>query len=373
RAAKPLVKYGGSVTAQDVIKVQKKDNIQKIIEEEHGAKPGDWEMIAKYQWAVNKVMGGLTQEEIKEAKRLVEEWRKTRPLAEVQDKTASQKGEKYLREFSEEMWRQCRIRVAVLTAWKDGSGQMMTTQYVINDQIEDEESFDGWGGIHQRWMEYAKKVLGDLASDEEESSMDTDSHSDSSPAEKKKKAKKCRKAKVDAVSMVTTLMGHYMLVDIPTMEQMVWEFITFHYRQASAMKGGSVPWMKISTQRSNYISGKYLPQGTKLWEPFKLQKKEVISLLEFWRERQRSDPANVFSFRKWRDATRTLQDPVEFDPNEEQASQRRMAAKGKRKAAHNHGLTDPKWSEEEQGGPTNKEEPSNVSGQPSAQSKYHGG
>ncbi|KIK71993.1 hypothetical protein PAXRUDRAFT_22534 [Paxillus rubicundulus Ve08.2h10] len=41
----------------------------------------------------------------------------------------------------------------------------MTTQYDINDQIEDGEAFNGWGGAHQRRMEYAKKALGDLASD----------------------------------------------------------------------------------------------------------------------------------------------------------------------------------------------------------------
>ncbi|KIK72472.1 hypothetical protein PAXRUDRAFT_47819, partial [Paxillus rubicundulus Ve08.2h10] len=64
-----------------------------------------------------------------------------------------------------------------------------------------------------------------------------------------------------------------------------------------------VPWMQISTQRLDYISGKYLPQGAKLREPSKLQKKEVISLLEFWRDRQRLDLADVFTFRKWRDAT----------------------------------------------------------------------
>ncbi|KIK76618.1 hypothetical protein PAXRUDRAFT_169364, partial [Paxillus rubicundulus Ve08.2h10] len=67
-------------------------------------------------------------EEMKEAKRLAEEWRKAKPLAKVQAKTASQKDEKYMKEFAEEMWRQCGMRVAVLTAWKDGSGQTMTTQ-----------------------------------------------------------------------------------------------------------------------------------------------------------------------------------------------------------------------------------------------------
>ncbi|KIK74902.1 hypothetical protein PAXRUDRAFT_19435 [Paxillus rubicundulus Ve08.2h10] len=33
---------------------------------------------------------------------------------------------------------------------------------------------------------------------------------------------------------------------------------------------------------------------------------------------------------------------------------------------------DIEWSEEDQGGPTDDEEPSNVSGQPIAWSKYHG-
>ncbi|KIK72028.1 hypothetical protein PAXRUDRAFT_22489 [Paxillus rubicundulus Ve08.2h10] len=161
----------------------------------------------------------------------------------------------------------------------------MTIQYDINDQIEDGEAFNGCGGAHQRWMEYAKKALGDLASYEEESPTNTNSNSDSGPVEKKKQAKKGKKSKVDAVSMVSHI-GKALIEDIKdlsldVMKHMVWGFITFHYRRASSMKDGLVPWMQISTQRSNYISGKYLPQGAKLQEFSKLQKKEVISLLEF--------------------------------------------------------------------------------------------
>ncbi|KIK77624.1 hypothetical protein PAXRUDRAFT_166241, partial [Paxillus rubicundulus Ve08.2h10] len=186
-----------------------------------------------------------------------------------------------------------------------------------------------------------------------------------------------KKAKVNAVSMVSHIgkawIGDIKDASLEMMKQMVWGFITFHYRQASGMKDVSVLWMQISTQRSDYISGKYLPQGAKLWEPSELPKKEVISLLEFWRERQKLDPANIFGFRKWRDATGTLQNPVEFDSNKEGESQRRMEAKGKRKAAPDHGLTDTEKSEEEQGGPTDKQEPGNVGGQPSAWSKYYGG
>ncbi|KIK71991.1 hypothetical protein PAXRUDRAFT_22537 [Paxillus rubicundulus Ve08.2h10] len=54
---------------------------------------------------------------------------------------------------------------------------------------------------------------------------------------------------------------------LDVMKHMVQGFITFHYRRVSGMKGGLVPWMQISTQISNYISGKYLPQGAKLQEP----------------------------------------------------------------------------------------------------------
>ncbi|KIK72266.1 hypothetical protein PAXRUDRAFT_22188 [Paxillus rubicundulus Ve08.2h10] len=203
-------------------------------------------------------------------------------------------------------------------------------------------------------MEYAKKSLGDSASDEEESQTDMDSNSDSGPVERKKRAKKGKKAKVNAVLMVSHIgkawIGDIKDASLDVMKHMVRAFITFHYRQASRVKNGVVPWMQISTQRSDYISGKYLPQGAKLREHSKLQKKEVISLLEFWRDRQRLDLADVFTFRRWRDATGSCRDPVEVYSDEEGASQRRTAAKGKRKVAPDHWPTDTKESEDDQGG-----------------------
>ncbi|KIK75257.1 hypothetical protein PAXRUDRAFT_19153 [Paxillus rubicundulus Ve08.2h10] len=48
--------------------------------------------------------------------------------------------------------------------------------------------------------------------------------------------------------------------------------------------------------------------------------------------------------------------PVELDPNKEGANQRRTAAKGKRKATPDHGLTDVEESEEGQADWTDEEE-----------------
>ncbi|KIK74115.1 hypothetical protein PAXRUDRAFT_20198 [Paxillus rubicundulus Ve08.2h10] len=47
-----------------------------------------------------------------------------------------------------------------------------------------------------------------------------------------------------------------------------------------------------------------------------------------------------------------------------------MAAKGKRKAAPHHWMTDTEESKDDQGGPTDKEDPSDVSQEPGARSKH---
>ncbi|KIK73004.1 hypothetical protein PAXRUDRAFT_21333 [Paxillus rubicundulus Ve08.2h10] len=179
----------------------------------------------------------------------------------------------------------------------------MTTQYDINDQIEDGEAFNGCGGAHQRWKEYAKKSLGTSASDDEESQTNTNSNSDSSPVERKKQGKKGKKAKVDAVSMVShtgkAWIGDIKNASLDVMKHMVRGFITFHYRN------GGMP-----------------------------------------------------------------QDPVEVDSDGEGASQRRTAAKGKGKTAPDHQPMDTKESEDDQGGPTDKEEPGDVSPEPGAGSEH---
>ncbi|KAF9241757.1 hypothetical protein BU15DRAFT_60660 [Melanogaster broomeanus] len=171
---------------------------------------------------VNQVMNGLTKEEVQEAERQAEEWRKAKPPPEVQARTALQKGERYC------------------------------------------------SGVHQRWK-YAKKAMGDTRSGDEDR-----------PSNTKDKA---------------------WIVDIKdasleVMKQMIQGFITFHY---------------------SYITAKYLPEAVKLREPSKLQKKDVIAILEFCRKRQRSDPEDVFSFKKWQDLTGTLQNSVDSDSDHEAA------------------------------------------------------
>ncbi|KAH7890493.1 hypothetical protein F5I97DRAFT_1826621 [Phlebopus sp. FC_14] len=64
-----------------------------------------------------------------------------------------------------------------------------------------------------------------------------------------------------------------------------------------------VPWNSISQDQSKFIRLHYLPHRFKLRESSKLQKDEVVRLLEFWRARQNEDKRDVFTFHQWKNAS----------------------------------------------------------------------
>jgi len=67
-----------------VVQQQQALAINKLIEETHGAKPGDPAMIKHYQWGVTEVMKEMTDAEKEAAEQMAEEWNKTSPPQEVQ-------------------------------------------------------------------------------------------------------------------------------------------------------------------------------------------------------------------------------------------------------------------------------------------------
>ena len=81
--------------------------------------------------------------------------------------------------------------------------------------------------------------------------------------------------------------------------------------KACGKPGASVPWAAIGANTGIYISSHHLPWHGELKEPMRLTSQEVTKILEFWRERQVTDPADVLTFRKWWDMDGGLQDPVD--------------------------------------------------------------
>ncbi|KAG1750578.1 uncharacterized protein EDB91DRAFT_1046116 [Suillus paluster] len=122
---KDMIKYGRKWTPRQVIYQQKREEVLKRIEDESGAKPGGPGMFKYYQAAVKRVMTELSDDELEKAKDTAEEWSNNFPPPKIQAQVARKKGPVYMEHFSKEMWRQCGMRVFVMSAWKNEQGEVL--------------------------------------------------------------------------------------------------------------------------------------------------------------------------------------------------------------------------------------------------------
>jgi len=63
----------------------------------------------------------------------------------------------------------------------------------------------------------------------------------------------------------------------------------------------------IGLDRGTYISGRYWPANVAFKEPSRLTNKEATEILEWWRDRQVSDPTNTFKVKRWLESDGSLQ------------------------------------------------------------------
>ena len=68
----------------------------------------------------------MPDEELEKPRETAEEWSTSYPPPDVQAKTADKKGAQYVEHFTQEMWRQCGMRVFVLSAWKSLTGEIFS-------------------------------------------------------------------------------------------------------------------------------------------------------------------------------------------------------------------------------------------------------
>ncbi|KAG1727575.1 uncharacterized protein EDB91DRAFT_1253836 [Suillus paluster] len=107
-------------------------------------------MFKHYQAVVKKVMADLSEDELEKAQ------------------VAHKKGPVYMEHFSNEMWRQCGMRVFVLSAWKNEHGEVLFGMHDDNKALGDGDSFmktKDWEDIELVWQEYAQEQFGGEARD----------------------------------------------------------------------------------------------------------------------------------------------------------------------------------------------------------------
>ncbi|KIO05423.1 hypothetical protein M404DRAFT_25550 [Pisolithus tinctorius Marx 270] len=251
-AQKALVKYGSKWTALKVIKLQCKKDIQQVLVKA-GIQPRMSAMIKHYQPAVQKVVQSLTKAELDQAAHLAKEWNEGKPPPEAQAEAPTSKGQKYAKQFVYDMWKQCGMRVVIMSAWKDKDGEVMVGVNDFNDELGDGELYSDWEDLHGKWSAYAKKAFGangtEDGSGEDEAGQTT---------VKAWKGKKWSQFSLSTNDDGTPILPNLLDLGTPELKDIMRVFITSHYCLACGKTNASVPWAAIAGNQASYVSSKYL-------------------------------------------------------------------------------------------------------------------
>ncbi|KAG1883496.1 hypothetical protein F4604DRAFT_1677800 [Suillus subluteus] len=274
---KATIKYGRKWTPRMVVYQQKREEVLKRIEEESGAKPGDPSMFKHYQAAVKRVISELDDDELEKAKETAEEWSNNCPPPEIQAQVARKKGPAYMEHFSNEMWRQCGMRVFVM--------------HDDNEALGDGDSFmktKDWEDIEPVWQEYAQEQFGAGARDGGRQLK----------GGRKRIRKPAFELETDGYEM--PLLPDITETKLEEKKAIVRAFLTSHYRMCSGKDRAVVPWSAITQGQDDFVERRYLPEDVDLKEPSKLQNWDTTALLNFWYARQESGEGPAFRFKAWK-------------------------------------------------------------------------
>ncbi|KAG1862684.1 hypothetical protein F4604DRAFT_1929458 [Suillus subluteus] len=285
---KATIKYGRKWTPRMVVYQQKREEVLKRIKEESGAKPGDPGMFKHYQAAVKRVISELDDDELEKAKETAEEWSNNCPPPEIQAQVARKKGPAYMEHFSNEMWRQCGMRVFMMSAWKNEKGEVLHDD---NEALGDGDSFmktKDWEDIEPVWQEYAQEQFGAGAQDGGRQLK----------GGRKRIRKPAFELETDGYEM--PLLPDITETKLEEKKAIVRAFLTSHYRMCSGKDRAVVPWSAITQGQDDFVERRYLPEDVDLKEPSKLQNWDMTTLLNFWYAQQESGEGPAFQFKAWK-------------------------------------------------------------------------
>ncbi|KAG1821527.1 hypothetical protein EV424DRAFT_1539091 [Suillus variegatus] len=273
---KDTLKYGRKWTTRMVVYQQKREEVLKRIEDE---------------LAVKRVMAELDDDELEKAKETAEEWSNNCPPLEIQAQVACKKGPAYMEHFSNEMWRQCGMRVFVMSAWKNEKGEVLFGMHDDNEALGNGDSFmktKDWEDIEPVWQEYAQEQFGAGAQD----------GGHQVKGGRKRIRKPAFELEMDGEDM--PLLPDITDTKLEEKKAIVRAFLTSHYRICSGKDKAVVPWSAIVQSQDDFVARMYLPADVDLKEPSKLQNWDTTALLDFWHARQERGEGPTFLFKAWK-------------------------------------------------------------------------
>ncbi|KIO01366.1 hypothetical protein M404DRAFT_150145, partial [Pisolithus tinctorius Marx 270] len=266
--------------------------------------------IGVYQQALTSVIQeDLSDEQLAAAQDIANKWNGMEgPTPEMKARNAAKYGYKYCRNFAEEMWRYCGMRVVCVAGWKNAEGSIEACTMDFNRDIADGTAFNEIHNLEGSWQEY----LGEAFKEDGISTDEDDPHTEGSPWKKTV----CT-IKVDPMTLVMDADGTISIPEIEgltrnLLQKTVHGFLTAHYRQACGKATAAVPFKQLRSHQIEMIVAEYLPANFSFTgDPSHMLVSVATRLLSFWQQRQQTNPDDAFTFHKWLDRFGELHSPVD--------------------------------------------------------------
>ncbi|KAI5996976.1 hypothetical protein EDD15DRAFT_2364442 [Pisolithus albus] len=345
---KPLRTRKPRITVRSAYKYSVRSVVRELyherIQQKHlamkneGGSGGNNQRIDLYQQALTAfIRDDLTDAQLQAAHEIAAKWNGAEgPSPEVQARNAKKYALKFMKNFAEEMWRYCGMRMVALTGWKDDDGVVQACCMDFNGDIAEGPTFNDIHTLDAAWRDYLGTAYEnpDLGGGEEVPNM----------VACRPRAKKC-----DPTELVTNDDGEIWIGDLTGLSrdsilQMVRGFMTAHYRRACRRRSATVPFKKLGQYQADMIASRHLPRNfTFTVDPSHMRLSAAMELLNFWRERQITEPNDVFSFQKWLDQSGNLR-----ELSDGSAKPLEVARKRKRQPWEATSSTDGSTSEEDE-------------------------
>ncbi|KAI6155973.1 hypothetical protein BKA82DRAFT_31127 [Pisolithus tinctorius] len=186
-------------------------------------------MIKHYQLAIQKVVQSLTKAELDQAAHLVKEWNERKLPPKAQAEAATSKGQKYAKQFVYNMWKQCGMRVVIMSAWKDKDGKVMVGVNDFNDKLGDGELYSDWEDLHGYREDEAGQTTVKAWKGKKQSQFSLSTNDDGMP-----------------------ILLNLLDLQTPELKDIMRVFITGHYCLACGKTNASIPWAAIADNQASY-------------------------------------------------------------------------------------------------------------------------
>ncbi|KAH8978646.1 hypothetical protein EDB86DRAFT_3151891 [Lactarius hatsudake] len=277
RPRRQYIKFTRKWSTRNAFYHLNQDDVLDHVKETSGIEPGDPAFLGALQDATTTLWTELSPEVQEDYVKAAKEWSEETPPKDIQSRMASSMRERIIEDFQSQLYKTCRIRSIVLTAYESEDNNLKIGFNDVSSVLEDGKDFrkycPDWksAALWEQWIEFGKKCFAKDTVQEPPPKKDR-SWTLNTPIPIVFDKDGCPE-----LPKVTMFDGYKAKV-VQSLLREYW-FVTGNKKQ-------TIPWGVLVKDPSSWIFDDCIPKDFVWKDPSKIQIGEVFRLLYHWKERQ---------------------------------------------------------------------------------------